>query len=210
MALAFDGPQLERQRGPQGMGGGNHPGAGQFGGVREAVEIEAHPVGNEQEQPSHAGRELAGGGRETAHIGDRLGGRSDEGGPFLVKTPGQRRETFLGEDLAHRCGAQCHPLPLEGLADLVDRIIALTQRHDLFAGGALPWPLLGAGSGRCEEIRQVAVAEAVAEHPESTGGIAKRASDLGRWPAFEEIGPERLILTLARGGGLPEEAPAFC
>ena len=49
VALAFDRPQLERQRGTQRMRGRDHARAGKLGTQRQRFELEAHQIGDEQE-----------------------------------------------------------------------------------------------------------------------------------------------------------------
>jgi len=45
-----------------------------------------------------------------------------------------RVQGLRGQDLAHRGRAQRHSLLLERLADLLDRVVALAQRHDFVMG----------------------------------------------------------------------------
>ena len=88
------------------------------------------------------------------------------GGTLLVEPARQGGEALSGENFAYRGGAQRRPLLLEGLADLIDRIVAFAQRYDLLAGAALVGRLLRAGSADCEQLRQVSVAERMAQHAE--------------------------------------------
>ncbi len=114
-----------------------------------------------------------------------------------------------GQDLAHRGDAERGLLLAERLADLVDRIVTLAQRHDVLVHAAL----LGLGAGprprAGEELRELA-AKGVAQHAEGSGRIAEAACDLGRGQLFEEEGAQGLVLALARGGWLQEEAAAGC
>src|SRR5437016_2812651 len=88
--------------------------------ARQRFGLEAHEIGNEQEQSSHPGSELVRSENELANIGDRLGGGADGGRTLLIEPPWQRGKTFGSQHLAHRRGAQRRPLFLECLADLVD------------------------------------------------------------------------------------------
>src|SRR5260370_34739302 len=105
------------------------------------VAVETHQIRNEQEQPSHPGGELALGEHEVLDIGDSLRVGADADRPLLVEPARQGREALLGQNLAHRSGAQRRSLLLERPADLVDRVVALAQRHDLLMSAALLWLL---------------------------------------------------------------------
>ena len=50
VALALDGPQLERETGAKRMSAGNHLRAGEPSGVSHLLQSQAHQVGQEQEQ----------------------------------------------------------------------------------------------------------------------------------------------------------------
>ena len=88
MALAFDGPELERQAGAQGMAGRDHLGTGQGGRASQFIGPQADQVGDEQEQPATGGDKLARGQRELAHVGHRFDRGGWGMGPFLVQAPG--------------------------------------------------------------------------------------------------------------------------
>ena len=80
---------------------------------------------------------------------------------------------------------------LERLADFVDGVVALAQRHDLFlraalAGlGARPRPRGG------EEGRQLIAAKGMAEHAKGARRVPEAASDLGSGALLDEIGAHR-------------------
>jgi hypothetical protein len=97
VALAFDRPQLERQRGAQRVCGRDHARARQLGAVCERViAVETHQIGNEQEQPSHPGGELTHCEGEVLDIGDGFGIGTDARGPLLIEPARQGCEAFLG------------------------------------------------------------------------------------------------------------------
>ena len=100
-------------------------------------------------------------------------------GALLVEPPRQGREAFLGENLSHRGGAQRRSLLLERLTDLVDRVVALAQRHDLLMRAALLGLFARAGASGREELRQLTVAEVVAQHAEGARRVAEAARHLG-------------------------------
>jgi len=144
------------------MGGGDHARAGKLGGLRQRVALEPHQIGDEQEQSAHPCGELARRENEIMNIGDGLRIGTDADRTLLVEPARQGRETFGGEHLAHRGGAQRGALLLERLADLVDRIVALAQGYDLVTRAALLGLLAPARSGGSEELRQVAAAKRMA------------------------------------------------
>src|SRR5438105_14593470 len=119
------------------MAGRDHTGAGKFGPERQRVGGKTHQIVDKQKQPSYARGELTRGKYEVADIGDGLGIGADPLGAFLVEPTWQWREPLVGQNLAHCGGAQRRSLLLERLTDLVDRIVALAQRHDLLHGPAL-------------------------------------------------------------------------
>jgi hypothetical protein len=87
-------------------------------------------------------------------------------------------------------------LLLKRLADLVDRIVALAQRDDLVMGTALLGLFTPARSSGGEELRQVATAKGVAQHPESARRIAEAPCDLTRGQPLRVEGAQSLILAL--------------
>src|SRR5208337_248465 len=118
----------------------------------------------------------------------------------------QGRKALLGENLAHRGCAQRRALLLESLADLVDRVIPLPQRHDLLAGTALLGLLARPGASCCEEFWQLAAAKGVAQHTECARRVAEALCRLRRRQFLHEEGAQSLILALARRRRLLEEA----
>jgi hypothetical protein len=68
---------------------------------------------------------------------------------------------------------------------------------------------LAGASGR-EQLRQQTMAEVVAQHAEGARRVAEAARHLGRRRRCQEVGPQGLILALARGRRLLEEATAIC
>src|SRR6266480_2632989 len=141
------------------MCGRDHARAGQLGALRQRVAIETHQIGDEQEQPSNRCGELARVEDEVADIGNGLGVGTDPDGTLLVEPAWQRRKALLGQNLAYRRSAQRRSLLLEPLADLVDRVVALAQRHDLLMGAALLGLLAPARMRGGEQLRQLPAAK---------------------------------------------------
>src|SRR6202162_6502942 len=94
---------------------------------------------------------------------------------------------------------QRRALLLEALADLVDRVVALAQRHDLLVGAALLGLLAGAGASGGEEFRQFAATKGVAQHAEGARRVAEAPGGLHRGHVLDEEGAQGLVLALAGG-----------
>src|SRR5438445_4308466 len=130
-------------------------------------------------------------------------------GALLVEPTRQGCKTVRGQNLAHRGGAQRGSLVLERLADLVDRIVALTQRHDLLMGAALLGLVAPAWTRGGEELRRVAAAKRMAEHAEGARRVAEPTRDLGRGQPVHVEGAQGLVLALARRRRPGKEASAM-
>src|SRR5271165_4892747 len=167
-------------------------------------------VGNEQKQPAHPGGELPRRQHEAANIGDGLGTRSDQHRAFLVQPTRQRSKALCRQHLAHRGGTERRSLLLERPTDVVDRVVALAQGNDLLLGSALLRLIARPRPRRGEELRQVAAAEPMTQHPERARRIAEALGGLGRREPFEVERPQGFVLTLARGRRFGEKAPRVC
>lgn len=192
------------------MAGRNHGGARKLGAEGQRIAVETHQIVDEQKQAADPGGELTRRQHEVADIRDGLRTGADSLGALLVEPPRQGRKALLAENFPHRSGAQRCSLLLQRLTDLIDRVVALAQRYDLLMGAALPGLFAPTGVPRCEEVRQLAVAKGVAQHAECPRRVAEASCRLGRLHFFQEVGPQSLILALARGCGLLEEALALC
>ena len=209
VALALDGPELEREAGTQRVGAGDHLRAGQPGGVGHRLEPQAHQVGHEQEQSPAAGDEASRGEGEGARVGHRFHGGAWQLGALLVEASGQRGEAELAQHLAHGGGAERRALVFERLGDFVHGVVALAQPLDGGARGGLLRLALGAAHGGEEERRLGVAAEVVAQHAERAFGVAELGGDLLRGALVDEVAAQRLVLALLGVQGLEEEAPAF-
>ena len=166
VALALDGPQLERETGAQRVSAGNHLRAGEPSGVSHLLQSQAHQVGHEQEQSPAACGEAPRREVEHARVGRRLHGGSWEVGTFFVESPGQSGEAEFAQDLTHGGCAQRGALLFERFGDLVDGVIAFAQVLDGGARGGLLRLALRTPR-RDEEERGLGVAaEVVAQHAE--------------------------------------------
>ena len=111
MAFALQRPEFEGQAGAQGMGRGNHFGTRQAASLGQSLHRQAGQMGQEQEQASASGEDMARGQRESAHIGHCFDGRARALGPFLIEAAGQRGEALRLEHLAHRRRTPSIPPP---------------------------------------------------------------------------------------------------
>ena len=192
------------------MCGRDHARAGQLGAKRQRIAVETYQVGNEQKQPSHPCSELTPSEDEVVDIGDGLGVGTDANGPLLVEPTRQRCKALLGQNFAHRGGAQWRSLLLERLTDLVDRVVTFAQRHDLLLSAALLGLCARAWMRGSEEFRQSPAPKGVAQHTEGTWRIAEATCDLGRGQLLQVEGAQSLVLALTRDRRIGEETAARC
>src|SRR5207237_4800265 len=89
VALALDGPELEREARAKRMSSRNHLGTGQSRRGRELLNGEPHQLGQEQEEPATARREAAWCQREVMEIGNCLDAGTDKLGPLLIESARQ-------------------------------------------------------------------------------------------------------------------------
>src|SRR5215467_2161608 len=178
VAFALDRPQLEGECGKQPLERRDHLRARQLGTLGERLGIQAHEIGDEQEQTADAGGELTWGKREDAHVSNRLNGWADAGGTLLIEAARQASKALLEEDLAHRGGAQRRSLFFERPTDVVDGVVALPELHDLVADLALLGLLARTPPPHGEEISQSPATKVITEHTERCGRIAEAARHL--------------------------------
>ena len=125
VALALDGPELEREGREQRLGCGNGLGAWQRGGGRELRDREPDQVRHEEEEAAAGGDELAGREREAAHVGDRLDGRTEVFGALLVEAPGSGAKPSSRRMSRAAAGVTLQPALGEGVADVLHRVVLL-------------------------------------------------------------------------------------
>ncbi len=174
------------------------------------IDVELDQVRDKEEQSATAGGERAGRQREGAHIGNRLYGGSGIVRTLLVQAPWQGSETLFMEDLADGSGTEADVAVLEDFADLVDRVVLLSQVNDSVPCGGL------AGSGRGPTVRRgketgmELASELMTEHPEGS----RRVAELGGYHVgglvFDEISSQGLILSLLGQRGFKEKLSAVC
>jgi hypothetical protein len=208
VADAILADELEGQQREDGLDGGDHPGAGQVGAADPSVE----PPGDEGRQQD---KQSAGTGVgvvevaevELSDVGDvGLVGAWD-GGAFVVAAPREPGEAFLAEDLVDGDVADGQSLDGQGLADVVDGVVAFAQGDDAVSGGVAFGGALGAGSGRSEEL-DASGPKLAAEGVEGLAGVAEAVGDLLGAAPVDEIGAEGFVLALAGVGRAQEELGA--
>src|SRR4029453_14078411 len=136
------------------------------GALGQRLGIQAHEIGDEQEQATDAGGELACAKREGAHVRNRLNGWVDAGGTLLIAAARQASKALLEEDLAHRGGAQRRSLFFKRPANVVDRVVGLPERPALAADLSLLGLLARARPPHDKEIWQLPATELVTQHAE--------------------------------------------
>src|SRR6516164_3130650 len=120
--------------------------------------MQADEIGNEQEQATHACRELPWGEGKIAHIGNGLNRRTDVRQPLIVAAARQAGEALSLQHLANGGSAEGRSLLLEGQADLVDRVVPLAQSHNLLERRALLGLRRWSRASDREELGQLAAA----------------------------------------------------
>jgi len=189
------------------MGRGDHLRARKRG--RHLRQIEPDKLRHEEKQPAAAGRERARLKRKSPGIGHRLHRRPRIIGSLFIQAPGKRGESLLLQHLPHGGRTQGAALVLQGLTDLINRIVLLAEADDRLSGGRLLGLSPGAVPGRDEKQRFRIVAEMMAQDMERAEGIAEGAGDLLSGAALGEVGSQSLVHAVFGVTGLEEEAPVI-
>jgi hypothetical protein len=101
------------------------------------VQVQLDKVRHKQEQPPTAGDELAGDKREGPYIGNRFNGGTGVFRTFFVQPTWQGSEALFTQYLSYGGGAETDIAVFEGFADLVNRVILLSQLNDQIPRGRL-------------------------------------------------------------------------
>ena len=112
------------------------------------IDVELDQIWDKEKESSKTGGEPAGGQREGTNVSNRFYGGSGIVRPLIVQTPWQGGEPFFMEDLTDSSGSEANVAILEYFADLVDRVVFLSQLDDSVPGRSL------AGSGRRPTARR--------------------------------------------------------
>ena len=174
------------------------------------IDVELDQIRDKEKESSKAGGERAGRQREGANISNRFYGGSGIVRSLLVQAPWQGSESFFMEDLTDSSGTEADAAILEDFADLVDRVVFLSQLDDSVPCGGL------AGSGRRPTVRRgketgmEIASELMTEHPEGSWRVAELGGyDVGGF-VFDEISSQGLILPLLGQRGFEEKLSAIC
>ena len=210
MTLSLNGPELEGKTGAQGVGGRNHPRSGQMSGSSQMIEVQINQIRNKEEETSKAGGELAGRQREVANVSNGFYGRSGIVWSLLVQTPWQGSESFFMQDLTDSSGTEPDAGILQDFADLVDRVVFLSQIDDSVPGRSLPGLGRRTTSRRGKEAGMGIATEMMAKHSEGLWRVSELGGHHVGGLVFDEIGPQGLILPLLGVRRFEEKPPALC
>jgi hypothetical protein len=193
MTLAVNCPEFGGKRGEQRMTCRDHLGAGQPSLGRKGIDTEMHKCRHEQKEPAAARMKAAWCQLECTNVRDNLTTGQRTVRAFFVEPARQSREARHLEDLPNTCRTERGLTLLECLADLVDRVVALSELNDGIAGCVLE--RLGAWSTfrRDKELRSRVVTKLVAQDTKGTGSVAKCPSDIRRRAALHEESTQGLI-----------------
>jgi hypothetical protein len=174
------------------------------------VDVELDQIRDKEKESSKTGGEPAGGQRKGANVSNRFYGGSGILRSLIVQTPWQGSESFFMEDLTDSGRAEADTAILEDFANLVDRVVFLSQLDDSVACGGLAGPGRRPTARRGEEAGMGIATELMTEHPEGSWRVA----ELGGYPvgglAFDEIGSQSFILPLLGVRGFEEKLPGLC
>jgi hypothetical protein len=77
MTVTFDRPQLQCKASAQSVVGGDHLGSGQMRGFDQGIQVQAHQIGDKQEETATAGGKGAWSQRQLADVGNRFDGGAE-------------------------------------------------------------------------------------------------------------------------------------
>jgi len=110
------------------------------------------------------------------------------------------------EDFAHPGGAEGAAALVEGLADLIDRVVLLAQLHDELSGGGLFRLGLGAVARGDKKDRIGLAAEVMTKDVEGVERVTEGARDLRGRLAFDQVGAQGFVLAVFGQAGFEKEA----
>ena len=195
--------ELERQQRQHRTHRRDDRGARIAGVCDQAGQIQGDQVRDGQQQPGELGVDLFGPLVEVHHAGARLG-LAPRQATLGVRARPHPREAFLGEHLGHPGPVQLGALGGQDLGDLIRRPASPAQLDDPGPSGVLGRCALRAGFGVGEEVPS-AGPEVSGHRLHAGGGVAEPAGRLRCARPLQQVGPQRLVPALVRGGGLREE-----
>ena len=198
--------QLQCQQRQDVRQGGDLRGGRVARGGHQVRDAERDQVRNGQEQPGQPGLGQAGLRGEVRRFGAGLDlpGRPAAVGVGAAPHPGQ---SLLGDHLGDPGPVQRDALGRERGGDLVDGVPGGAQLDDPRPCGVLGRRGLRAGPAGDEEL-PAAGTEVPHRRQQARGGVAEPGSGLGRGQPLGQVGAQRLIPAVRRGGRAQEELPA--
>ena len=204
---------LRASRARKAQAGGEHLRAGEAVVGQQAVKVEAHQVGDEQEEAAEVGVEPAGSEVELALVGD---GRRERGGRwgFAAQAGGAAGElgqAGVAEHAADGAGADRDFLVVgEVGCDLGGGPVAFGAQgeDELVALGAGVGLVAAAGVGQ-KEGRMGIAEKGGAEVAQRAGGVAEAHGGLPEGGLIDKEGAQGLVAAMVGVGGIEEKAPGL-
>lgn len=186
------------------MGSWNHLRAGEPLLFEDRLPADLGQVGDKQEQAPELGAELARRQVQLLHVSHGRSIRVRMLGPLLIGPPGQPGKAFLLEDDANVGRAEVMSLVLEQALNVVDGEVLLASLGDPLADRIGFGGLLGT-FGRGEEKRPARVlAEVADQDAKAARGVTEPLCGLLGGKVIDEVGAERLVLTVGGVSRLEE------
>jgi hypothetical protein len=202
------GGQLQRQQRQQVGQGGDLAGGRVARGGHQVRDAQRDQVRDGQEQPGQPGLGPAGQRGEVRSFGAGLdlplNSRPAAAGVGAAPQPGQ---SLPGDHLGDPGPVQRGALGGQRDGDLVDGVPGGAQLDDPGAGGVLARRGLRAGPAGDEEVPGPG-AEVARCREQARRGVAEPGGGLARGQALGQVGAQRLMPAVRRGGRAEEELPA--
>ncbi len=174
----------------------------------QGVQLEAHQVRDEEEQPSTSSLKSARRHREIADVGDGFDTRVRTQRALFIESSWQRREPFRAKYLPNCSRAEANPAFLERFADFVNGVVLLAQSDNFLMSIGLGGMWRATTGGGNEEFRAALAPEVMAEDGKGAWGITELSRDFGGGLLSDEEGAQGFVLSLFGGSWLQEEALA--
>jgi hypothetical protein len=127
MGMALGAEKFQGQEAPQGVGGRDHLGARQIAPANHPVERHRR---QRRQEPAELGAEGPRFQAQCPHVGRIGGGGLGARGAFIVLASRQPGKTLLLQHCRNGYRRALDSVLLQGLADIVDRLVLLAQAND--------------------------------------------------------------------------------
>jgi hypothetical protein len=210
MAVASIAEEFQGKERADGMRSRDPLGSREICLLEDLVETDLVEVGQKEKEAAELGLKLSGGEIQMTNICNGSNLRPYARRPLVIASPGQAGKSFFLEDHGYRCRTEFMPLFPQGLADIIDGEVLLSQGDDL-----IPKPILF-GSGlrsfkrRHKEGPTGVLTKLMTEDAEASLCVSKPASRLSRRDAFDEIGSQGLVLPVNGIGGFEKDPGEDC